>query len=119
MRTPESTLQSACVTWFRLQYPGLSRLLFAVPNGHYRSKRTACILKGEGVVAGVPDLILLVPRRMKASLCIEMKAGNGRQSPSQKDFQRDAEAVGNQYAVCRSFEEFRKTVDDYIHGRDI
>lgn len=101
--------------WFRLQYPALGRLMFAVPNGHYRSKRTACILKGEGIVAGVADLILLVPNKKYASLCIEMKAGKGRQTELQAQFQRDAELFGNRYVICRSFDEFRDTVNEYLH----
>jgi hypothetical protein len=117
MKSPESQLQSACVMWFRLQYPVLGRLMFAVPNGHYRSKRTACIIKGEGVVAGVADLILLVPNKKYASLCIEMKAGKGRQTELQAQFQSAAESVGNMYAVCRTFEEFQTTVNQYVHAR--
>jgi len=33
MRHIESQIQKDCVTWFRLQYPKIGRLLFAVPNG--------------------------------------------------------------------------------------
>ena len=62
MRNEESKLQQPCITWFRLQYPRLAKLLFAVPN----------ILKWEGVVAGVADLI---PKKCYASLCIEIKYG--------------------------------------------
>ncbi len=115
MNAPESQLQTACVTWFRLQYPRLGRLLFAVPNGHHRSKRTACVLKGEGVVAGVADMILLIPRGGYASLCIEMKTAKGRQTDSQRQWQIDAQMMGNRYAVCRSFDEFRDTVNAYLH----
>lgn len=115
MNAPESQLQTACVTWFRLQYPRLGRLLFAVPNGHHRSKRTACVLKGEGVVAGVADMILLIPRGGYASLCIEMKTAKGRQTDLQREFQRDAELFGNRYVICRTFDEFRDTVNDYLH----
>ena len=83
----ESNLQQDCVRWFRLQYPKLAMLLFAVPNGGKRSRRTyvnkygslvtyspeAKAMNREGVTAGVSDLILLKPAGPFASLCIEMK----------------------------------------------
>lgn len=54
MRNEESKLQQSCITWFRLQYPRLAKLLFAVPNGSRRDVVTGAILKWEGVVAGAP-----------------------------------------------------------------
>ena len=72
MRNEESKLQQSCITWFRLQYPRLAKLLFAVPNGSRRDVVTGAILKREGVVAGVADLI---PMKCYASLCIEIKYG--------------------------------------------
>lgn len=71
----ESKLQQACVRYFRLAYPEYGYMLFAVPNGGSRNAVEARILKAEGVVAGVADLILLVPRSGYGSLCIEMKIG--------------------------------------------
>ena len=114
MTHEESKLQQACVRWFRLQYPKYARLLFAVPNGGGRSKVEAAILKGEGVVAGVADLLLLVPTQKHPYLCIEMKTPKGRQSPAQRDWQREVEAVGAVYKVCRSLEEFMQIVNDYV-----
>lgn len=116
-RHRESDLQIACVLWFRVKYPKLDKLLFAVPNGGQRSAATARILKAEGVVAGVADLILLVPRGGFASLCIEMKAGTaGRQSQSQRAWQEAAEGAGNRYVIVRSLEEFEAAVTEYLWG---
>ena len=53
--------------------PGNWITTFAVPNGGARNKREARILKGEGVTAGVADMILLKPSGGFASLCIEFK----------------------------------------------
>ena len=61
MNQEEHNIQCACVRWFNYQWPEYRGLLFAVPNGGARSKATAGKLKAEGVVAGVADLILLVP----------------------------------------------------------
>jgi|WetSurMetagenome_2_1015567.scaffolds.fasta_scaffold32191_5 hypothetical protein len=114
MNNEESRLQQACITWFRLQYPKISKLLFSVPNGSLRDKVTGAILKREGVVSGVSDLILLLPKHGFASLCIEMKAGKNKQSDNQKEWQSLAESAHNKYVVCRSIDEFMIIVNHYL-----
>ena len=124
MREEEHNLQCACVRWFNLQWPEYRGLLFAVPNGGARSKATAGKLKAEGVVAGVADLILLVPKRSSDNplilaptyygICIEMKTPKGRQSPMQWAWQRKVEEHGYKYAVCRSLEDFMAVVNEYL-----
>ena len=118
MMHQESVFQRNCVAWFRLQYPALATMLFAVPNGGGRSRVEAAIMKGEGVTAGVADLLLLVPRGGFASLCIELKTQTGRQAPSQKAWQKAAENAGNRYVVCRSFEDFQAQVRAYLAQPD-
>lgn len=110
----ESDLQIRCVQWFRLTYPRLRYLLFSVPNGGLRSLRTAQILKAEGALAGVSDLILLIARGGYGALCIEMKHGRGKQSDHQKTWQAEAERAGNKYVVVRSEEEFMDEVKKYL-----
>lgn len=116
MRNEESHIQQGCVRWFRYQYPDLARLLFAVPNGGARDRVTGAILKGEGVVAGVADLILLKPAGDYHALCLEMKTRKGYQSDSQKQWQADVEKQGYRYAVCRSLDDFIDTVNGYLRG---
>lgn len=127
MREEEHNIQVACVRWFNLQWPEYRGLLFAVPNGGARSKATAGKLKAEGVVPGVADLILLVPKtdlvnvngfvgilpRYNA-LCIEMKTEKGHQSPEQMEWQRKVESHGYKYAVCHSLDEFMAVVNGYL-----
>ena len=110
----EHNLQCACVKWFAYQHPELQGLLFAVPNGSYRTKATAGKLKAEGVVPGVADLILLVPRNQYHGLCIEMKTEKGRQSPEQKAWQEKADANGYRYIIIRSLELFINSVENYL-----
>lgn len=134
MREEEHNIQCACVRWFNLQWPQYRGLLFAVPNGGARSKATAGKLKAEGVVPGVADLILLVPRfgrvqiegnaeeqrtyidtyDLNCALCIEMKTRKGYQSPEQKAWQKKVEAHGYKYAVCHSLDEFMAVVNGYL-----
>lgn len=115
-RHDESNLQMSCVRWFRLQYPEMAGLLFAVPNGSKRGKVTAAILKAEGALAGVSDLLFLMPAGTCPYLCIEMKTPTGRQSPAQKEFQNNVEAVGARYALVRSFDEFVSLIRNYVKG---
>lgn len=110
----ESELQRSCKQWFDLQYPKLSRLCFAVPNGGARNAREAGIMKAEGVTAGVADMILLTPRHGYGSLCIEFKTKQGYQSESQKLWQHDTEANGNKYVVVRSIDQFVNEVKKYL-----
>lgn len=89
-------------------------MLFAVPNGELRNIVIAAKLKRQGVVRGVADLILLIPKKGYASLCIEMKTPKGVQSDGQKEWQREAEKYRNRYVVCRSLPEFMKEVNEYL-----
>lgn len=115
-RHEESALQRTCVAWFRAQYPEHASMLFAVPNGGGRSRTEAAIMKGEGVTAGVSDLILLEARGGWGALCIEMKtrSKSSRQRPSQKAWQEAAERAGNRYVVIRSLEAFMAVVTEYM-----
>ena len=97
-------------------------MLFAVPNGVFfnasnRSKAFAYHRKliDEGLVSGVADLILLVPRHGFGALCIEMKTEKGKQSEQQKQWQSDCEQAGNKYAVCHSFKEFQQVINEYMY----
>ena len=114
MKHIESRLQIACVRWFRLAYPKYKLMLFSVPNGGKRTLMEAIIMKNEGVVSGVSDLILLVGRKGFNSLCIEMKNKTS-QTLNQKTWQINAELNGNKYVVCKSFDEFRITIEDYLN----
>lgn len=110
----ESHIQRNCFRWFGLQYPHLRPVFFAVPNGGGRNKREAGILKAEGVTAGVADAILLKPSGGFASLCVEFKTEDGTQRPTQKEWQKTAEANGNKYVIVRSFDDFQREITEYL-----
>jgi hypothetical protein len=112
MKFTESKLQSACVQWFRTQYP--RTVIFAIPNGGNRNPITGAILKREGVIAGVADLFVMRRNADYAGLFIEMKAGNGKRSEAQEAFAQSALTAGYAYYVCRSFDEFTSTVKTYM-----
>ena len=115
-RHEESDIQRSCVVWFRSAYPEHALVLFAVPNGGGRSRVESAIMKGEGVTAGVSDLILLEARGGYGALCLEAKTErrSSRQSERQKAWQKAAERAGNKYEVFRSLEEFQVIVNNYM-----
>jgi hypothetical protein len=71
-------------------------------------------MKDEGVRAGVSDLILLVPRHGYAGLLIEMKTPDGKQSDSQKEFERLATMFKYKYVVVRSLPTFQQLMLWYV-----
>jgi hypothetical protein len=113
----ESQIQKDCVRWFRERYAEIEPLFFAVGNGGARNAWTAKIMKDEGVRAGVADLILLIPRHGFACLCIEMKTPDGKQSDSQKVFEKMCKQYRNKYVVCHSLPEFQKVVMEYLEDK--
>ena len=117
----ESQIQQDCLQWFAAQYPVLWQegMLFHIPNEGIRLGKMGARVKKEGVVRGVADLCLCIPRGGYAALYIEMKKPGGYQSPEQKEWQRNCEKHGNRYIVCKSLEDFKEKVTKYLSGKDV
>ncbi len=116
MRTLESTLQQSCIRWFALQHPRLweDKRLHSVPNGGYRSTKTAATMKMEGQVSGVWDLQLTMPRGPYAGLFIEMKAGKNGLTDEQKKFRQSHEHAYC-FVVCYTVEAFMAAIKIYLN----
>lgn len=108
----ESQIQRQMVAWFRLQYPRY--VIAAIPNGGQRSALEAKIMKGEGVLAGFSDLVIIADRSI---LFVEVKTKDGRQSKLQKKFQADVERLGFQYFICRSLQDFQLAVEKWLRDK--
>ena len=109
----EACIQTEFFNLVSLYFPNIpEKLIFAVPNGGSRHAREAANLKRQGVKPGVSDVIVLIPKKGFASLCLEFKIKTGKQSDHQKEFQRQAESCQNKYVIVRSamqaIEELRK-----------
>lgn len=74
------------------------------------------MLKAEGVRAGVPDLILLLPRNGHHALLLELKTETGRLSPAQSDFLETAATNGYKACVCFSTETAIQAITDYCRS---
>lgn len=115
----EDTIQAQVIRWANMQrnvFPELARL-FHVPNGGQRHVVVAAKLKEQGVKSGVPDLCLPVPRFGCHGLWIEMKTAEGRVSTTQKDWIEYLKGAGYRVEVCRSFDEARETLTNYLEPK--
>lgn len=110
----EHRIQTAMVDWFRAQYPKMQHNLFAVPNGGRRDAVTGSMLKAEGVLAGVADLILLKSNRNYGALLIETKTRKGKQRDSQKEWESKITKDGYKYVIVRSLDDFMREVKSYL-----
>ena len=113
MKITEHEIQVNCVNYFRLRYP--KGLIYAIPNGGQRNVIVASKLKAEGVLSGVPDLHIPIAKKGSNGLYIELKNGKaGKVSDNQQTIMEKLQSEGYQCEVCRSFDEFRTIIDNYM-----
>ena len=104
-----------CLHWRLPQH-----LLFAIPNGGHRSAATAALLSAEGVVAGVPDLMLAVtwvdPERGQwPGLWIELKRRKGgRVRQVQSDMHYHLAKQHYQVVVAYGADQAIAAITDYL-----
>ena len=112
----ESGEQIALFDWIRLnitKYPELA-VCHHVPNGGQRDKRTAERLRREGVLPGVCDIHLPVPRGTFVGLWIEMKVRGNKPTKAQNWFMAAMKDYGHFVAVAYSFEEAQWLIESYL-----
>ena len=112
---PEAIEQERVIKWARdneNNYPFLW-LLHSSLNGVKLSKNQAGRAKTQGMLSGVPDLFLPVPKNGYHGLFIEMKSEKGRLSTNQTCFLSKVELLGYKIAVCYSANEAIKTIENY------
>ncbi|MBF8793593.1 VRR-NUC domain-containing protein [Pseudomonas monteilii] len=100
----EGQEQAALMQELQLRYPQAYKLIYHVPNGGHRVKAVAAKLKGQGVKAGVPDLVLPMARGRYFGLYIEFKAMppfDAPVSPSQDAYLQALADQGYLAIVCR------------------
>ncbi|MGE0630938.1 MAG: VRR-NUC domain-containing protein [Pseudobdellovibrionaceae bacterium] len=111
---PEDSLQRACVTWFKLQYP-LS-LIWATPNGGHRHPLEAAKFKMTGVLAGVPDLFIAEPKGKFHGMFVELKCTT-KPTPAQMELIGKLHDRNYCTAICYSFDEFTMNVKKYFEPK--
>lgn len=105
-RHDEANFQIGVVRFLRMA----GHFAFAVPNGGSRNLKEAVNLKAQGVMAGVSDLIVLLPKKV---YFIELKNpnGKGRQSPAQRDFEDNVRAYGHEYLLWDNWAQVEQFVN--------
>lgn len=99
-KSPERAIQVAIVKALRQH---CRFVWFAVPNGGKRHIHTAIKMKAEGVRAGTPDLVFVLPQGRAAFL--ELKSEDGRLSDAQIQFRQEVQALCAYWAVAHSVDE--------------
>ena len=116
----EDDHQAALIKWANMQArttPELG-LLLHIPNGGKRNVREAGRLKAQGVRAGVPDLLLAVPRNGRHGLWIELKApGRHSVSAAQKQWIEALNKQGYTACVCVGWIQARDTILEYLNPK--
>ena len=91
------------IEWIRWTCPSV--VAYAIPNGGYRTKAEAARLKWTGVLAGIPDVGLVLPGGQAAFF--EIKPSKGYLSEEQEEMLPRLEALGALVAVVRSIDDAR------------
>ena len=77
----------------------------------FRTCRIDFFLQSRTVAA---DVILQIPKKGYASLCLEFKTSKGKQSTEQKEYQRQVEMAGSKYVIVRSVEQAIRAMQQYL-----
>lgn len=110
----ESKIQQEIVMWFRNNYCTKKNnprcTIFSVPN-EGKDIKEQLAKRATGMLSGVSDLIIVRPNEV---LFIECKDAKGKQREQQINFQNTVSALGFEYHLVRSLEEFK----EIIHGKE-
>lgn len=114
--TPEAVIQQQAVKWFKnnycLKHHKPRYVIFSVPNGinvpcTLDAKMKALdLLNKTGQLTGASDLIIVA----NTVIFAECKTPTGTQSNEQIDFENTVKALGYNYILFRSLQEFQNKV---------
>lgn len=117
--------QKCVIDWWSIysRMKGLDeRLLFASANAAKRSYKLAAMMKASGVRAGLPDLMLALPKfvrgvapqaMMFAGLFIEMKRIGGKAEPHQIEYCDLLRRQGYNVVIAQGAEEAIRAIKGY------
>ncbi|NLT08198.1 MAG: VRR-NUC domain-containing protein [Ruminococcus sp.] len=97
----------------KMKYPELE-LMYHIPNEGKRSPVMGARMKRAGLKNGVPDVCLPTAHGGYIGLYIEMKYGNNKPTESQKKWLRALREQGHMTAICYSWEEAKRLIEQYL-----
>ena len=103
MKFEEAKIQCAIIQYLQLRHI----YAFSVPNERKASPQTMGRLISAGLRSGVSDLILWIG---PLTIYMEVKTPTGKQSESQKRFQKRCEETGRIYVIVRSVDDVEKVL---------
>lgn len=112
-RDLEGPIHRSIIHYLRSTLPP-SAIIHHSPNegvrGGARGKLDGIKRKAMGVQAGFPDILIFSDGK---GYCLEVKAEGGRLSPLQKLVKQNLEEQGIPYAVVRSIQDVRESLDEW------
>lgn len=102
-RGDEAALQASVVAFVRTAAPDL--VVMSIPNGLHTTKRQASLARWTGMLAGAPDLAVVLPDARVAWW--ELKTGTGRLSREQNELHLQFAGLGHPVIIIRSIEDAR------------
>jgi hypothetical protein len=113
MNKSEDRILSDFHLWMWESFPDLRRLCFHPNNEANLGPLVGAMNKAKGVVAGVADYIMLVPRSGFHGLCIEFKVPGGTQQPHQITFMEKVREQGYRYEIAYTTEQAIEIWQEY------
>lgn len=113
----EGQEQAAFFWWLELRHRSVWEHAYHVPNGGHRNKATAGKLKGQGVKAGVPDIIVDLPRGAYHGLRIELKATpphDAAVAPTQREWLARLDSAGYCAVLCKGLDAAKRVTTAYL-----
>lgn len=108
MRFGEATFQMGVVRMLK----GAGYFVFAVSNGWGKmNAKQAYRAKLEGIMPGVSDLIVLLPNKKVYFVELKNPNGKGRQSPYQRDFEQEVNAMGHEYLIWDKWQQVEQFIN--------
>ena len=117
-RVSEWTDQNNVIEWFYLQYP--KELIIKIPNDLIRSPLQGVFNRRNGLVAGVPDLLVAAIRCSFGAMFLEMKRAKavgkrrGYISENQQKIMELLRAKGYHCVVAYGFEDAANAIKSYM-----
>lgn len=111
--TPEDDVQTAFVTYLKLQYP---KLLYCASLGGIRTSiKQARKAKRTGYIKGFPDIQILHPNKTYHGLFIEIKPHKlAYPSAHQKEWIEKLNSLNYFAKVCKGLDDCIETLEEYL-----